>query len=83
MNRAEIIKSLVPPVTDRGHIVDKIFIMEGDRGYSYDTVFGKYLDNDVTEISLEEPYVREHYQVTNEHGVYICLIELLFGTWAR
>lgn len=67
MNRAEIIKSLVPPVTDRGHIVDKIFIMEGDRGYSYETVFGKYLDNDVTEISLEEPYVREHYQVTKEH----------------
>lgn len=63
MSRAEQIKKLLPDVTSRGHVVDKIFIMEGDIGYSYESVFGKYLDNDVSQVSLEEPYIREHYQV--------------------
>lgn len=63
MARAEKIKALLPAVTDRGHVVDKIHIVEGDRGYSYESVFGKYLNDAVTRISVEEPYIRDHYQV--------------------
>lgn len=69
MTRAEQIKALLPPVTDRGYVVDKIHIIEGDRGYSYESVFGKYLNDEVSQISVEEPYIRDHYQVNaNKHN---------------
>lgn len=63
MARAEELKRHLPNV--QGKVIDKIFIMEGDTGKSYDSVFGKYLDKDVTEVKLDEPYLREHYQITN------------------
>lgn len=63
MGRAEQLKSMLSDVKSRGHVVDKICIMEGDSGYGYDRIFAKYLDSNVTEITLEEPYIREHYQV--------------------
>lgn len=63
MVRAEQLKRLLPNV--QGTVIDKIFIMEGDTGKSYESVFGKYLDDGVTEVQLDEPYLREHYQLTN------------------
>lgn len=63
MFRAEQLKRLLPNV--QGTVIDKIFIMEGDTGKSYESVFGKYLDDDVTEVQLDEPYLRDHYQLTN------------------
>lgn len=63
MVRAEQLKRLLP--VEHGKVVDKIFIMEGDTGKSYDQVFGKYLKADVTEVQLDEPYLREHHQLTN------------------
>lgn len=37
--------------------------MESATEYGYDKVFGKYLDENVREICLEEPYIKEHFQV--------------------
>jgi hypothetical protein len=63
MKRAEEVKDLVSSWKTKGVISDKIPILEDATGYSYDRVFGKYLTNDVKEVLVEEPYVREHYQV--------------------
>ena len=38
-------------------------IAEGSTGHSYKSLFGKYLDETIQEVSIEEPYIREHYQV--------------------
>ena len=64
MVRAEQLKLLVQELKSKGSIVDKIFIPDGGRYYSYETVFSKYMDDNVKEISLEEPYLQNHYQVS-------------------
>ena len=65
MSRAEEIKRAVSNQQNQGKIVDKIHIIANGTGYSYDSVFGKYLDENVKEISLEEPYIRDYYQVSS------------------
>lgn len=64
MTRAEQIKEIYKSQISKGQLVDKRHIIENSTGHSYDTVFGKYLKDDVTEISLDEPYIRENYQVS-------------------
>lgn len=63
MTRAEQIKKQIVEQRSRGQIVDKIHIIANGTGYSYESIFGKYLNDAVKEISLEEPYLREYYQV--------------------
>lgn len=61
--RAEQIKKLLPPIA--GALVTKLLIMKGDTGYDYQRVFGKYLTDAVTEVQLEDPYLRDHHQIMN------------------
>lgn len=63
MTRAEKLKAEITSQRSRGEIVDKIHILANGTGYSYESIFGKYLNDKVTEVSLEEPYIREYYQV--------------------
>lgn len=63
MTRAEQIKVKINELRVRGEIVDKIHIIANGTGYGYETIFGKYLNDSVKEVSLEEPYLREYYQV--------------------
>lgn len=63
ISRAEQIKEQIREQRSKGEIKDKIHIIANGTGYGYDTIFGKYLGDDVKEISLEEPYLREYYQV--------------------
>lgn len=63
MKRAEQLKTHIQQQSTKGELVDKIFIMEGATEYGYDKVFGKYLNDNVREICLEEPYIKEHFQV--------------------
>uniref|UniRef100_A0A182TQZ3 MIT domain-containing protein n=1 Tax=Anopheles melas TaxID=34690 RepID=A0A182TQZ3_9DIPT len=65
MNRAEQVKELVTRWKSKGVISDRIHIVEGATGYSYGRIFGKYFNDEVHEILLEEPYVREHHQICN------------------
>lgn len=64
MTRAELIKSDLREQRSRGEIVDKIHILANGTGYDYGSLFGKYLDDKVKEICLDEPYLREYYQVS-------------------
>jgi len=49
----------------RGEICDRIHIAESATNFGYDRIFGKYLKEDVKEIQIEEPYLKEHYQLCN------------------
>ncbi|XP_031641259.1 MIT domain-containing protein 1 [Contarinia nasturtii] len=65
MTRAEQIKATITEQRSRGEIIDKIHIIANGTGYGYERIFGKYLNDSVKEISLEEPYLREYYQLIN------------------
>lgn len=61
--RARKLKEQILKWSIRGEIKDKIHIVENSKGHSYKSVFGKYLNDAVKEILLEEPYLREYFQV--------------------
>lgn len=65
MTQAEKLKASIQNWGSRGEIRDKIHITEGATNYGYDRIFGKYLTDDVEEILVEEPYVKDFYQVCN------------------
>ena len=43
--------------------VQCIQIKEGSKGNSYQSVFDKYLDGNVTEVEVLDPYIRVKHQV--------------------
>uniref|UniRef100_A0A6B2E4Q0 MIT domain-containing protein n=1 Tax=Phlebotomus kandelakii TaxID=1109342 RepID=A0A6B2E4Q0_9DIPT len=63
--RAKALKNSFPKTSLKGELKDKIHIVEDSRGHSYQSLFGKYLNDVVTEILVEEPYLREYFQLTN------------------
>jgi hypothetical protein len=65
MEQAEKLKKAVQSWGSKGEIRDKISITEGAINYGYDRIFGKYLTDDVEEVLIEEPYLRDHYQLCN------------------
>ena len=45
---------------------DKHFKIEkNSRGHTYETIFGRYLDNKVTSINIDEPWLHDQHQVEN------------------
>lgn len=65
MAQAEKLKLSIQNWGSRGEIRDRIHITDGATGYGYDRIFGKYLNEDVEEILIEEPYLKDHYQLCN------------------
>lgn len=63
MNRAEEVKKLVQKWNTKGEICDKIHIIDNASGFSYRKIFEKYMKDDVKEILIDEPYLKEHFQV--------------------
>lgn len=65
MEQAEKLKKSVQSWGSRGEIRDKFHISDGATNYGYDRVFGKYLTEDVAEILIEEPYLKDYYHFCN------------------
>lgn len=63
--QAEKLKASIQKWGSRGEIRDKIHISEGATNFGYDRIFGKYLTDEVEEILVEEPYVKDFYQACN------------------
>lgn len=63
IDRAEQIKRRVQTHVSQGELVNHIPIDDGDTGYGYKTLFGKYITSEVKEVLIEEPYLVERYQV--------------------
>ncbi|KAL9911594.1 MIT domain-containing protein 1 [Glossina fuscipes fuscipes] len=65
LDRAEQIKERISRFGHSGSLLHNISIEDGATGYSYYTLFGKYLSNEVQEVLIEEPYLIERYQFQN------------------
>lgn len=65
MERAEKVKAAIQTWSSRGEIKDKINIIDGASNYSYDRIFGKYLNDDVKDILVDEPWIKDFYQVSD------------------
>ena len=55
---------MVPAIDEEGPKEDRYTILYGDTGYSYESIFGKYLQG-CTVISIEDPYIRSQHQIQN------------------
>ena len=64
MNRAEFIKKYVEKEKEAGKYHEKIEICDNSKGNSYKKILGRFLDEYVTKVVIEDPYVRNVHQVT-------------------
>ncbi|KAJ8720741.1 hypothetical protein PYW08_006206 [Mythimna loreyi] len=73
MNRAETIKKLVLQQKEAGQFHEQVHIENNSTGHSYKTLFGRFLDEEVQYVSVEDPYIRSFHQCQN----FLRLCELL------
>ncbi|KAJ8676330.1 hypothetical protein QAD02_012117 [Eretmocerus hayati] len=65
MDRAERIKALIEEGKKSGKYRENMKIEAGSVGHGYDSVFGRFLSDTVTQIRIEEPYIRTFHQCQN------------------
>ncbi|XP_072945531.1 MIT domain-containing protein 1-like [Epargyreus clarus] len=73
MNRAEGIKRLILKNKEEGKFHEQVIIQDNSTGHSYKTLFGRFLDDDVQYVAVEDPYIRSFHQCQN----FLRLCELL------
>ncbi|KAG9492344.1 hypothetical protein GDO78_000709 [Eleutherodactylus coqui] len=62
MDRAEQIKHHVVKEKEEGKYHKQIKIVENATGYSYENLFKPYVDETLTEVWVEDPYIRHTHQ---------------------
>lgn len=62
MTRAEQLQVQIEAAKRAGNFHEQIKVEEHATGFSYQNIFGRFLDGDVTCITVEDPYVRQHHQ---------------------
>ena len=65
MGRAEQLKKHIEEQKDLGVYHEQISIEDNSKGHSYETIVGRFLDEDVTYVKIEDPYIRNHNQCQN------------------
>ncbi|XP_063809432.1 MIT domain-containing protein 1 isoform X4 [Pseudophryne corroboree] len=65
MDRAEQIKHHVLKEQEEGKYHKQIKIVENATGYSYENLFKPYVDEMLTEVWVEDPYIRHTHQLYN------------------
>ncbi|KAK3929947.1 MIT domain-containing protein 1 [Frankliniella fusca] len=65
MSRAEMIKKLIEEKKALGEYREQVVIEADSIGHSYQSVFGRFLDSEVTDIEIEDPYIRSFHQCQN------------------
>ncbi|XP_075772857.1 MIT domain-containing protein 1 isoform X2 [Pelodiscus sinensis] len=65
MERAEAIKKCIAKEREDGKYHKQIKIEENATGFSYEKVFQDYLNETVTEVWVEDPYIRHIHQLYN------------------
>lgn len=63
ITRAELLQGKLKTIYSKGEVIDRVLIANGSTGNSYKSLFGKYMDNEIKEILIEDTYIREHFQV--------------------
>ncbi|KAM8857356.1 MIT domain-containing protein 1 [Synchiropus picturatus] len=65
MDRAEQIKNHVSQLKEDGKYHEQIKIAEEATGYSYEALFKPYISSALTEVWVEDPYIRHTHQLYN------------------
>ncbi|XP_067890006.1 MIT domain-containing protein 1 isoform X2 [Heterodontus francisci] len=65
MDRAEQIKSQLNKLKEEGKYHEQIKIPAAATGFSYEKLFKPYLDLFVTEVWVEDPYIKQVHQLYN------------------
>ncbi|XP_043853090.1 MIT domain-containing protein 1 isoform X2 [Dromiciops gliroides] len=65
MDRAEDIKKFLEQEKEDGKYHKQIKIEENATGFSYESLFQEYLNAAVTEVWIEDPYIRQTHQLYN------------------
>ncbi|XP_036429461.1 MIT domain-containing protein 1 isoform X1 [Colossoma macropomum] len=65
MDRAEQIKDHLNKVKEEGKYHEQIKITEDATGFSYETLFKPYIKEGLTEVWVEDPYIRHVHQLYN------------------
>ncbi|KAF3694696.1 MIT domain-containing protein 1 [Channa argus] len=65
MDRAEQIKAHVSQMKEDGKYHEQIRILEDAIGYSYESLFKPYISSSLSEVWVEDPYVRHTHQLYN------------------
>ncbi|XP_064481590.1 MIT domain-containing protein 1-like [Ornithodoros turicata] len=65
IDRAEKVKELVQQEKEAGTYHEQIQIEDKSTGHSYESVFGHLLDDRVTSIDVDDPYIRAVHQAQN------------------
>ncbi len=65
MNRAEQIKDIVKHQESAGKYHENIDIKDGQYGCSYSTLFSKFINDNLTEVIINDPYIRTRHQALN------------------
>ncbi|XP_056411931.1 MIT domain-containing protein 1 isoform X2 [Hyla sarda] len=65
MDRAEQIKHHVIKEKEEGKYHKQIKILENATGYSYENLFKPYVDETLSEVWVEDPYIRHTHQLYN------------------
>ncbi|XP_030057268.1 MIT domain-containing protein 1 isoform X2 [Microcaecilia unicolor] len=65
MDRAEQIKRHLEQEKEEGKYHNQIKIAENATGFSYDNLFKPYLNETLTEVWVEDPYIRQVHQLYN------------------
>ncbi|KAG8178350.1 hypothetical protein JTE90_027219 [Oedothorax gibbosus] len=73
ITRAEKVKEKVQELKDSGNYHEQIHIPNDSSGFSYESIFGKYLGKDVTKVEIDDPYIRTVHQAYN----FLSFCELL------
>ena len=50
---------------EEGKLLKQIEIEENSTGYSFETMFGEFLDSNITSVLIRDPFIRAHHQVLN------------------
>lgn len=78
MNRAEKIKKIVLHQKETGLFHEQVHIENNSTGHSYKTLFGRFLDEDVDFVLVEDPYIRSYHQVCIVFGLKIAYTKRVY-----
>lgn len=65
ITRAEIVKNKVQEQKDSGNYHEQIKIRYDQTGFSYKSIFGKYIDKSMTRVEIDDSYIRTIRQAEN------------------
>lgn len=73
LDRAEAVKGIIQQLKESGQFHEMLHISLNSTGHGYNSVFGRFLDNDVSIVIIDDPNIKTKDQCLN----FLRLIELL------